>query len=52
MEKTEKVRPIFPPKSWKLLGCWATIGWLLGALAAYSPPYRPIIAAILTYYKD
>ena len=52
MEKTGEILPVFPSKSWELLGNWATVEWLLGALAAYSPPYRPITAAILTYYKD
>jgi hypothetical protein len=34
--------------SWKSPDYWVIIGRQLGAIAALSPPSRPIIAAILT----
>ncbi|MEJ8780561.1 MULTISPECIES: hypothetical protein [Butyricimonas] len=36
------------PKSWDLLACYLPVVCLLGAVTALLPPYRPIIAAILT----
>ena len=36
------------PFSLILSACYLTVARLLGAIAALSPPYRPLIAAILT----